>query len=217
MTARLRRFAGPHHEAGSVTVFLAITVVGLLVLIGLVVDGGVKIRAAQHADAVAAEAARAAGQEVALPEVVGHQDVTVDRQGAVVLGAIAVWGVAIVGFGFAAALWLAVICLAVAGAADMVSAVLRTSMLQLAAPEGMRGRMQGVFIAVVAPRVLRSEEACTPDALVTEIRSAPAVTRISRPSALETISSTSVIPCSSPRRRRAMRAIMRPAPSAGRR
>ncbi|HEY3546970.1 MAG TPA: pilus assembly protein TadE, partial [Propionicimonas sp.] len=62
---------------------MAITVVGLLVLAGLVVDGGVKIRAAQHADAVAAEAARAAGQMVALPEVVGHQDVTVDRQGAV--------------------------------------------------------------------------------------------------------------------------------------
>jgi MFS family permease len=73
-----------------------------------------------------------------------------DRQGAVVLAAIAVWGVAIVGFGFAPALWLAVICLAVAGAADMVSAVLRTSMLQIAAPEEMRGRMQGVFIVVVA-------------------------------------------------------------------
>src|SRR3954454_8905429 len=74
----------------------------------------------------------------------------VDRQGAVVLGAIAVWGLAIIGFGFAAALWVAVFCLAVAGAADMVSAVLRTSMLQLAAPEDMRGRMQGVFIVVVA-------------------------------------------------------------------
>jgi MFS family permease len=74
----------------------------------------------------------------------------VDRQGAVVLGAIAVWGVAIVGFGLAPALWVAVLCLAVAGAGDMVSAVLRTSMLQLAAPEGMRGRMQGVFIVVVA-------------------------------------------------------------------
>jgi MFS family permease len=74
----------------------------------------------------------------------------VDRQGAVVLGAIAAWGVAIIGFGFAPALWLAVVCLAVAGAADMVSAVLRTSMLQLAAPEEMRGRMQGVFIVVVA-------------------------------------------------------------------
>lgn len=74
----------------------------------------------------------------------------VDRQGAVVLGAIAVWGVAIIGFGWAQALWLAVVCLAVAGAADMVSAVLRSSMLQLAAPEEMRGRMQGVFIVVVA-------------------------------------------------------------------
>jgi hypothetical protein len=74
----------------------------------------------------------------------------VDRQGAVVLGAIAAWGLAIIGFGFAPALWLAVLFLAVAGASDMVSAVLRTSMLQIAAPEGMRGRMQGVFIVVVA-------------------------------------------------------------------
>jgi MFS family permease len=74
----------------------------------------------------------------------------VDRQGAVVLGAIVVWGLAIIGFGFAPTLWLAVLCLAVAGAGDMVSAVLRSSMLQLAAPEGMRGRMQGVFIVVVA-------------------------------------------------------------------
>ena len=74
----------------------------------------------------------------------------VDRQGAVVLVAIVVWGVAIIGFGFAPTLWLAVLCLAVAGAGDMVSAVLRSSMLQLAAPEGMRGRMQGVFLVVVA-------------------------------------------------------------------
>jgi len=74
----------------------------------------------------------------------------VDRQGAVVLGAIVVWGVAIIGFGFAPTLWLAVLCLAVAGAGDMVSAVLRSSMLQLAAPDDMRGRMQGVFIVVVA-------------------------------------------------------------------
>lgn len=74
----------------------------------------------------------------------------VDRQGAVVLAAIAVWGVAIIGFGFASSLWLAVLCLAVAGAGDMVSAVLRSSMLQLAAPDEMRGRMQGVFVVVVA-------------------------------------------------------------------
>jgi MFS family permease len=74
----------------------------------------------------------------------------VDRQGAFVLGAVAVWAIAIIGFGLAPTLWLAVLCLAVAGAGDMVSAVLRSSMLQLAAPEEMRGRMQGVFIVVVA-------------------------------------------------------------------
>ncbi|NEK94781.1 MFS transporter [Modestobacter muralis] len=74
----------------------------------------------------------------------------VDRQGAVVLAAIAVWGVAIIGFGLSSALWLSVLCLAVAGAGDMVSAVLRSSMLQTAAPDEMRGRMQGVFIVVVA-------------------------------------------------------------------
>ncbi|WP_448642434.1 MFS transporter [Geodermatophilus sp. URMC 63] len=74
----------------------------------------------------------------------------VDRQGAVVLAAIVVWGVAIIGFGLAPSLWLAVACLAVAGAGDMVSAVLRSSMLQTAAPDEMRGRMQGVFLVVVA-------------------------------------------------------------------
>jgi hypothetical protein len=73
----------------------------------------------------------------------------VDRQGAVVVVSIAVWAVAIIGFGFSPTLWLAVLCLAVAGAGDMVSAVLRGAVLQLAAPEEMRGRMQGVFIVVV--------------------------------------------------------------------
>ncbi|MGY1606596.1 MULTISPECIES: MFS transporter [unclassified Geodermatophilus] len=74
----------------------------------------------------------------------------VDRQGAVVLAAIVVWGIAIIGFGLAPTLWLAVLFLAVAGAGDMVSAVLRSSMLQTAAPDEMRGRMQGVFLVVVA-------------------------------------------------------------------
>lgn len=74
----------------------------------------------------------------------------VDRQGAVVLAAIVVWGLAIIGFGLASTLWLAVLFLALAGAGDMVSAVLRSSMLQTAAPDDMRGRMQGVFLVVVA-------------------------------------------------------------------
>jgi hypothetical protein len=43
-----------------------------------------------------------------------------------------------------------VLLLAVAGAADLVSAVYRQTILQTYAPDEMRGRMQGVFIAVVA-------------------------------------------------------------------
>ena len=74
----------------------------------------------------------------------------VRRQGFAVLVSVAVWGVAIMGFGFAATMWLAVLMLAVAGAADMVSAVFRTAILQVATPDELRGRLHGVFIAVVA-------------------------------------------------------------------
>ena len=71
------------------------------------------------------------------------------RQGMVVLVAIAVWGGAIALFGMTGSLPLAVFWLGVAGAADMVSAVIRSSVLQTAAPDDMRGRMQGVFIVIV--------------------------------------------------------------------
>lgn len=58
LTHRLRTATGADPEAGSVTVFVAISVLGLLLLIGLVADGGAKLRATQRADSVAAEAAR---------------------------------------------------------------------------------------------------------------------------------------------------------------
>jgi hypothetical protein len=45
---------------------------------------------------------------------------------------------------------VAVALLALAGAADLVSAVYRQTILQTYAPDEMRGRMQGVFVAVVA-------------------------------------------------------------------
>ena len=88
----------------------------------------------------------------------------VERQGLAVIVAILVWGVAMIGFGvaamlapFAPALMLgvAVLMLAVGGAADMASAAFRTSMLQSAAADEVRGRLQGIFIVVVAggPRV----------------------------------------------------------------
>jgi MFS family permease len=77
------------------------------------------------------------------------------RQGVAVSGAIAVWGVAMAAFGLTHSLWLAGICLAVGGGADMVSMVLRGTILQVAATDEMRGRMQGVYTVVVAggPRV----------------------------------------------------------------
>jgi hypothetical protein len=61
---RVRHRLGTDAEAGSVTVFLAITVTGLLILVGLVADGGAKLRATQRADTIAAEAARTAGQAI---------------------------------------------------------------------------------------------------------------------------------------------------------
>jgi MFS family permease len=48
------------------------------------------------------------------------------------------------------ALWLAVAFLAGSGAADMISAAYRSTMLQTAAPDELRGRLQGVFTVVVA-------------------------------------------------------------------
>lgn len=88
----------------------------------------------------------------------------VRRQGVAVLASIVVWGAAIAGFGIAAGragggvgLWLGVglVLLAVAGAADMASAAFRTTMLQAAAADEVRGRLQGIFIVVVAggPRI----------------------------------------------------------------
>jgi MFS family permease len=72
------------------------------------------------------------------------------RHGVVVIAAVAGWGVAIAGFGLSPTLPLAVIFLALAGAADMVSMVFRGAILQTAATDEMRGRTQGVFTIVVA-------------------------------------------------------------------
>ncbi|MCX4853086.1 MFS transporter [Streptomyces canus] len=72
------------------------------------------------------------------------------RHGWMVIGAVVAWGVAITGFGLSGSLWLAVMFLAAAGVADMVSMVFRGAILLSAATDEMRGRMQGVFTVVVA-------------------------------------------------------------------
>lgn len=73
----------------------------------------------------------------------------VNRQGRAVLIAIACWGAAVGVFGLTRNLWLGLFFLALAGCADTVSMVFRNTMLQSAAPDDMRGRLQGVFLVVV--------------------------------------------------------------------
>jgi MFS family permease len=88
----------------------------------------------------------------------------VSRQGVAVVVAILVWGLAMTGFGVATALadsWpramlvAAVLMLVIGGAADMASAAFRMSMLQSAADDAVRGRLQGIFLVVVVggPRI----------------------------------------------------------------
>ena len=74
----------------------------------------------------------------------------VKRQGVALVIAVVAWGVAIGFSGLAHSLWLMVLLLAVGGAADLVSAVYRQSILQVYAPDRLRGRLQGVFTVVVA-------------------------------------------------------------------
>ncbi|MEV4237274.1 MULTISPECIES: MFS transporter [unclassified Nocardia] len=90
----------------------------------------------------------------------------VRRQGLAVVVCIGLWGLAMVGFGVAVGwtghglgvgpgLWIALACSAFGGAVDMVSAALRIAMLQTVTTDEMRGRLQGVFIVIVAggPRI----------------------------------------------------------------
>ncbi len=84
----------------------------------------------------------------------------VRRQGLGVVIAAAAWGAALVGFGYATTLWLALLLLAVAGAADFVSAVLRSTIVLMATPDEMRGRVTGIeFTQVAAAPTLGNVEA----------------------------------------------------------
>jgi MFS family permease len=73
----------------------------------------------------------------------------VHRQGLAVCIAAAAWGAALVAFGYSTALWIALLMLAAAGAADMVSAIFRSTIVFAASPEGMRGRLTGIELAQV--------------------------------------------------------------------
>lgn len=80
---------------------------------------------------------------------------SISRQGRAVVIAVVAWGAAIAGFGLAKTVPLAVLFLAIAGGADVVSAVFRNTILQLAVPDRLRGRLSSIHIAVVSggPRI----------------------------------------------------------------
>jgi MFS family permease len=73
----------------------------------------------------------------------------VRRQGRAVVVAVVVWGAAIAAFGLIDVLWIALVLLALAGWADVVSAVFRNTILQTAIPDRLRGRLSAIQIAVV--------------------------------------------------------------------
>jgi predicted MFS family arabinose efflux permease len=73
----------------------------------------------------------------------------VRRQGRAVIIAVIVWGLAITAFGLTHHLLIALALLAVAGWADVVSAIFRSTIVQLAVPDALRGRLTGLEISVV--------------------------------------------------------------------
>jgi MFS family permease len=75
----------------------------------------------------------------------------VDRRGLAVIWAVALWGASIAVFGLSGThLLLGIVALAMAGWADVVSAIFRSTILQLEVPDRLRGRLSGIFILVVA-------------------------------------------------------------------
>jgi MFS family permease len=80
----------------------------------------------------------------------------VRRTGRAVVVAVIIWGLAIVGFGLSTfSFALALVCLAIAGAADVLSAVFRSTIVQLETPDELRGRVTAIHILAVTsgPRI----------------------------------------------------------------
>ena len=65
----------------------------------------------------------------------------IERQGRAMLGAVAIWGAAFAGFAVAPTLWLTLVMLALAGAADTFTVVFRGAIVQQSTPDDLRGRV----------------------------------------------------------------------------
>jgi MFS family permease len=68
----------------------------------------------------------------------------IERRGAVLLWSVAGYGLATVVFGLSRTFWLTFVCLAVTGATDTISTIIRNVVRQLETPDHLRGRMTGV-------------------------------------------------------------------------
>ena len=73
----------------------------------------------------------------------------IERRGVVLISAVCVYGLATILFGLSHSFWLTFLCLAVSGAADTVSMVLRNVIRQLGTPDHLRGRMVGINMVFV--------------------------------------------------------------------
>jgi MFS family permease len=80
---------------------------------------------------------------VAMALLLAHRPLT-RRTGRRMLQAVAVFGLATIGFGLSTSLPLSLACLFVLGASDMVSVYVRQTLVQLETPDGMRGRVAAV-------------------------------------------------------------------------
>ena len=70
--------------------------------------------------------------------------VRINKHGLAIAIAATVWGLAIIGFGLSSALWLALLFLALAGAADGISGIFRMTMWNQSIPSHLRGRLAGI-------------------------------------------------------------------------
>jgi predicted MFS family arabinose efflux permease len=79
----------------------------------------------------------------------------VRHQGRAIAACVVVWGATIALFGVIPVLWVGLLMLGLAGAADLISGIFRQSVQQRTVPEHLQGRLSGLFFAVVAggPRV----------------------------------------------------------------
>jgi len=95
----------------------------------------------------------------------------VERRGRAVVVAVIIWGAAVAVMGAVPWLWVALVLLAIAGWADVISAVLRNTILQTSIPDAMRSRLSSFQMAVVqgGPRLGDAEAGAVAAVSTTEI------------------------------------------------